>query len=372
MAFLRFLKRERLHNRLVQARPHPFSRNYFKIEIDIPREEQRGKHKRLSVISVISACVKQLRDHTNSQQAPALPPEKKNGRVHFRVRGTTVDEAFDNLRQYLVEAQYHFQRSYRIHEGFVSMPLKCRRTKHSPPMFVMRWCEGGRNRRSIWPIVIEVPSLRDSLDMALDNGKIAKLRYLMIKETLYTTIFNPTYNTANSTPTTDIMSNMQSTHGPEPNTTRFYFRTPYNEANNTAKVISNSLRQLLADDTSKCLSIPGKKNGFWTVCYSLTTLEVSMGSKLRELEQYLQAMKAQLEVAPVHNWYTLPLKCQYRSNKVGSCWVEWYDAEPFVMARNASPKLLYLLDSKSNGARLDTSSRYLDDGLLYPPKPWRS
>ncbi|KAB8226736.1 hypothetical protein BDV33DRAFT_197726 [Aspergillus novoparasiticus] len=165
---------------------------------------------------------------------------------------------------------------------------------------------------------------------------------------------------------------MQSTHRPNPNTTRFYFRTPYIEANNTAKVISNSLRQFLADDTSQCLSIPGKKNGFWTVCYSLTTLEDSMGNKLRELEQYLQAMKTQLEVAPVPNWYTLPLKCQYRSNKVGSCWVEWYDVEPFVMARNASPKLLYLLDETLNGARLDTSSRYLDDGLLHPPKPWCS
>ncbi|KAB8207755.1 hypothetical protein BDV34DRAFT_234135 [Aspergillus parasiticus] len=360
MAFLRFFKRERFHNRLVQARPHPFSQNYFKIEIDIPREERRGKHRRVSVLSVISACVKQLRDHTYSQHIPALPPEKKHGRVHFRVRGTTIDEAFDNLRQYLVEVQYHFQRSSRIHEGFVSIPLKCRRTKHSPPMFVMRWCEGGRNRLSIWPMVIEVHSLKDSLDMALDNGKIAKLR------------FNPIYNTANSTPTTDKKSNMQSTHRPNPSITRFYFRTPYNEANNTAKVISNSLRQLLADDTSKCLSIPGKKNGFWTVYYSLTTLEDSMGNKLRELEQYLQAMKAQLEMAPVPNWYTLPLKCQYRSNKVGSCWVEWYDAEPFVMARNASPKLLYLLDETSNGARLDTSSRYLDDELLYPPKPWSS
>ena len=182
MAFLRFFKRERLHNRLVQARPHPFSRNYFKIEIDIPREEQRGKHRRVSVLSVISACVKQLRDTTNSQQVPALHPEKKHGRVHFRVRGTTIDEAFDNLRQYLVEVQYHVQRSSRIHEGFVAMPLKCRRTKHSPPMFVMRWCEGGRNRFSIWPIIIEVPSLKDSLDMALDNEKIAKLRYLMLKE----------------------------------------------------------------------------------------------------------------------------------------------------------------------------------------------
>ncbi|GMG03639.1 unnamed protein product [Aspergillus oryzae] len=175
MAFLRFFKRERLHNRLVQARPHPFSRNYFKIEIDIPLEEQRGKHRRVSVLSVISACVKQLGDHTNSQQVPALHPEKKHGRVHFRVRGTTIDEAFDNLRQYLVEVQYHVQRSSRIHEGFVSMPLKCRRTKHSPPMFVMRWCEGGRNRLSIWPIIIEIPSLKDSLDMALNIEKTRKI-----------------------------------------------------------------------------------------------------------------------------------------------------------------------------------------------------
>ncbi|KAB8262478.1 hypothetical protein BDV32DRAFT_147403 [Aspergillus pseudonomiae] len=182
MAFLRLFKREKFHNCRLQCRPHPFARNYFRIEIDIPREEQRGKHKRVSLVSVISACVKQLRDPSSAQRLPALHPEEKHGRVHFRVRGTTIDEAFENLRQNLVEVQYHFRSSFKIHEGFVSMPLKCRRTKHSPTMFVMRWCEGGSNRLSIWPMAIEIPSLKGPLDNALESKRIEKLRYLMGKE----------------------------------------------------------------------------------------------------------------------------------------------------------------------------------------------
>ncbi|KAE8411969.1 hypothetical protein BDV36DRAFT_272893 [Aspergillus pseudocaelatus] len=182
MAFLRLFKRQKYHNCLVQARPHPFARDYFKIEMDIPRQEQRGKHKRVSLLTVVSACVKLLRDPSSSQKLPALNPEQKCGRVHFRVRGTTIDEALENLRQYLVEVQYHFQGSFKIHEGFVSMPLKCRRTTHSPTMFVMRWCEGGRNRFSIWPMIIEVPSLKDSLDGALVKERIAKLQHFLTVE----------------------------------------------------------------------------------------------------------------------------------------------------------------------------------------------
>lgn len=184
MAFLGFFRREKYHNCLIQARPHPFARDYFKIEIDIPRQEQRAKHKRVSVLTMISACVKQLRDPSSSRRLPALKPEQKYGRVHFRVRGTTTEEAFENLRQYLVEAQYHFQRSFRMYEGFLSIPLKCRRATHSPTMFVMRWCEGPRNRFSIWPMGIELPSLKDSLDEALSNERIAKLQYLMSIENI--------------------------------------------------------------------------------------------------------------------------------------------------------------------------------------------
>lgn len=189
--------------------------------------------------------------------------------------------------------------------------------------------------------------------------------YLLI--ILYITSFSPTYNLPSNTPTINKTSNMEST----PTITHFYFNIPYNEVNNTAKIISCSLKQLLADDTTKCLSIPSKKPGFWIVCYGIRTFEANISKKLQELEHYLQVMQAQLELAPNPAWYTLPLKCQYRSNKVGSCLVDWYDAGSSAMDRNTPPKLFYILDSMGDGLRLDSSARHLDDGLLIPPiKRW--
>ncbi|KAE8356263.1 hypothetical protein BDV28DRAFT_145297 [Aspergillus coremiiformis] len=160
MGFLTFITHKQPDHHLLEATPYPFAQHYFKIEIDIPRPKHDGKHKAVSVLSIISESIEQLRDPSSSQHTPTLPTDQKYGRVQYRVQSATIDTAFEDLRQYLMEVWHHVEKEFKTPKGFLSMPLKCRRDKCSPALFVMRWCEGGRNRLSVWPVAIDVPRCR--------------------------------------------------------------------------------------------------------------------------------------------------------------------------------------------------------------------
>ncbi|KAF7589433.1 hypothetical protein BBP40_004303 [Aspergillus hancockii] len=155
------LIRKKLDQRQLEVTPHPLAQDYAKVEIDVPCDIPEGKGKKISVLSVISGCLKQLRDPSWAQKTPTLPSNQKYGRVYCRVRTASVDAAAEILKLYLVEMKLYLKHRSTIPLKNISIPFKCRRGKHYPALLVMRWCEGRSNRLCLSPMTFDIPELED-------------------------------------------------------------------------------------------------------------------------------------------------------------------------------------------------------------------